>query len=211
MVNDTEQSSEQSRKKGLGELGPVWIGSIATLIVAMTGAGFFAGHAVATSTASTPSPKVITVTVTATAPAPSTPSSSAADGATPSPAAQSTVGNGTLDASYSFKLVNGYSAPLGLTAPTQAQIAASGNYDLYYNGSMEPGSSEKMVELQNGTTPTYSACTANTTFVSGLQPEVGMSACIVETSGYMAGVTVTATGTSPYSITVRVTLWKNVP
>jgi hypothetical protein len=215
IVIESEQTSQQPQKKGawgrLAELGPAWIASIGTLIVALTGAGFFAGRVTVQAAAAAPSPKIITktVTVTASASAPS-PSASTAN-QTPSPSGvTSTAGNGTQVATYSFQLVNGYNAPLGLSAPTQAQIAAGGNYDLYFNGSVAPGSGEQMLSLPNGSTPSYSACTANTLFIQNLQPAQGASFCIVETSGHMAGVTITALGSSPYSITVKVTLWKYV-
>ena len=42
-----ESSNNDKDKKGIGELGPVWITSLAALITALTGAGFFVGRSTA--------------------------------------------------------------------------------------------------------------------------------------------------------------------
>lgn len=55
--------SEGQSKKGIGELGPVWITAISTLIVALTGAGFFWGRASAPETRPSSATQTVTVTV----------------------------------------------------------------------------------------------------------------------------------------------------
>ena len=189
----------------IGELGPAWLSALAAVVVALTSAGFFAGRVSATSSHATQPPKI---TKTAPTAPPVSPGGSA------SPAALSgagTAGNGTQLGSYSFQLTETYSAPLGPTAPTQSQIAAGGAYDISYNGSVNSGTNEKMVSLPNGSTPTYSACTTGTLFEESAPTAPGTAFCIIETSGRMAGVTITSVGNSSAYIGLEVTVWKYVP
>lgn len=57
-------------KQGLRELGPAWITAISSLIVALTGAGFFAGRVTAHNTANSTAAHPSTVTVVETTPVP---------------------------------------------------------------------------------------------------------------------------------------------
>jgi hypothetical protein len=112
---------------------------------------------------------------------------------------------------YSFNLTNGYSAPLGSTAPTQAEMAANGSCDVSYNGEIYSCNQEKIISLPSGSTPTYSACTSGTIFATNISPTQGNVFCIVESSGKMAAVTVAAAGSSPnYYVSLKVTVWKYV-
>lgn len=188
----------------LAELGPAWIASLATLIVALTGAGFFAGRA--TSSPAAQAPKVITKTVTdapTTGQGSATPQTSLAGTA-------ATADDGAQLGSYSFQLSNGYTAPLGPKAPTQSQIASGGAYDIWYNGAVSPGSNEKIVSLPSGATPTYSACTTGTVFESSAPLTQGITFCIIETTGLVAGVTLTSVSTTPNYVQFKVTVWKYV-
>jgi hypothetical protein len=123
----------------------------------------------------------------------------------------STAGNGTQLGAYAFQLTNGYSAPLGATAPTQAEIASGGSCDIEYNGEIYSCNQEKIVSLPNGSTPSYSACTTGTLFVNDVDPTEGNVFCIIETSGSVAGVSVASAGSTPnYYISVKVTVWQYV-
>ena len=191
----------------IGVLGPAWLSAIAAVIVALTGAGFFAGRVSAPASPAAQPTKIITKTGPAAPPV--SPEASAAS-ASPS-GAGSTAGNGTLLGSYSFQLTNSYSAPLGPTAPTQSQIVSGGTYDISYNGDIYPGTNEKMVSLPNGSTPTYSACTTGTVFEDSAPLTQGTTLCIIETSGRVAGVTITSIGSSSQYVVLKATLWKYVP
>ena len=113
--------------------------------------------------------------------------------------------------SYSFNLTASYAAPLGPTAPPQAEITAGGYCDVQYNGVIYSCNYERIVSLPSGTTPTYSACTTGTIFVSSVNATQGNVFCIIETSGRMAGVTVAAAGSSPNNyVNLKVIVWKYV-
>jgi hypothetical protein len=211
------QSSQQPGKKSAGErfaeLGPAWIASIGTLIVALTGAGFFAGRV--TVTASSPPPKVITKTVTITASAPATAASSPSGTPTASPAASS---DGELLGSYTITLPRDGSATLGPTKPTAQQILASSGGDIiwdYEDGGapLSTGSGDQMVGLANGTTPTYQACKNSTLATNSESSNPGTAFCIIETTGRMAGITVKSVdiGVNPVNIVLNVLVWSNSP
>jgi hypothetical protein len=61
-----EPSKGKKDKKGIGELGPVWITAIAALITALTGAGFFVGRSTAPAPSSISHGTVTTTTEAAT-------------------------------------------------------------------------------------------------------------------------------------------------
>jgi len=67
-----------------------------------------------------------------------------------------------------------------------------------------------MVSLPNGSTPTYSACTTGTVFEDSAPLTQGTAFCIIETSGRVAGVTITSIGNSSAYVGLNVTLWKYV-
>src|ERR1700733_10068495 len=166
-MSDYGRSPQQETKKSgtsrFAELGPAWIGALATLIVALTGAGFFAGRA---TSQATPQPtKTVRSTVTVTA----TPVAAASAASTPGASSGSTAtsANGTVLGSYTFTLPQYDSAPLGTTAPDQAQILSGTGQDVVWNtgagGSpLETGGGDKMLNLPSGSTPTYQACTTDT-------------------------------------------------
>jgi hypothetical protein len=113
-------------------------------------------------------------------------------------------------------MVADYTAPLGTTKPTLAQMAPYGSgssYDVEFSnefGALFPASGEQMLKLPSGSTPTYAACTASTLVIEDEPANPGAAFCIDETSGLMAGATVVTTGISPTSVTLKVTLWKDV-
>ena len=143
---------------------------------------------------------------------------------TPSPAvtattrpsgATGTSANGDLLGSYTFRLGQYTSAPLGATAPTQAQILANSGDIVWNTGSggspLQPGSGEQFANLPSGTTPTYQACKADTVFSNTASPNPGTAFCIIETTGKMAGVTVASANLtqSPYYLNLHVAVWAN--
>jgi hypothetical protein len=195
----------------------------ALLAVALTAAGLVAGCSGTTSSSpaaalapkgagSTAASQAAPATPTSLSPAASPVTSPAiSPSATASPVPASTVGNGTLEGTYSVQLTEPYSAPLGASAPTQAQIAAGAACDVYYNGQLTSCNSEKIVSLPNGSTPSYSACTASTLFVDSASANQGTAFCIIETSGRVAGISVAAAGNTPsYYVTLKVSVWQYV-
>jgi hypothetical protein len=195
----------------------------ALLAVALTAAGLVAGCSGTTSSSpaaalapkgagSAAASQAAPATPTSLSPAASPVTSPAiSPSATSSPVPASTVGNGTLEGTYSVQLTEPYSAPLGASAPTQAQIAAGAACDVYYNGQLTSCNSEKIVSLPNGSTPSYSACTASTLFVDSASANQGTAFCIIETSGRVAGISVAAAGNTPsYYVTLKVSVWQYV-
>lgn len=194
----------------------------ALLAVVLTAAGLVAGCAGTASSSPSAALAPKGAGSTSSQAAPATPaslspaaspvtSSDTSPSATSSPAPASTVGNGTLEGTYSFQLTEPYSAPLGATAPTQAQIASGAACDVYYNGQITSCNSEKIVSLPNGSTPSYSACTASTLFEDSASANQGTAFCIIETSGRVAGISVAAAGNTPsYYVTLKVSVWQYV-
>jgi hypothetical protein len=207
------QQTKKSGSKRFLELGPARITAVGLVIVALAAAGFFAGRLTASPKASPTSPPVV-ITKTVTAPAAVAASS---PGAAPSDTGTATAtSNGTEVASYTFTMTANYTAPLGTTKPTLAQMAAygsGGSYDIEFSsefGALYSASGDQMRQLPSGSTPTYAACTASTLVPDNEPADPGVAFCINENSGLMAGVTVVTTGVSPTSVTLKVTLWKNV-
>jgi hypothetical protein len=211
------RKGSRGRHAGLGRAGITSLAVLGTL----TGAGLVAGcgshHAASPSSA----PTVVVTKTVAAASASATASTaavapvSASGSASPVPSGPgATTGDGTLLGTYSFQLTNGYGAPLGPAAPTQPQMVSvnsGGAFDLMYNGDIGAGSDEKMINLPNGATPTYSACTTGTAFIEGATPNKGTAFCIIETNGQMAGVVISGLGSSPATASFKVTVWKYVP
>lgn len=197
------------------ELGPVWITSITGLLAVLFGAGFFVGK-----TTGTPQTQP-TVTVTATPPAPSTSittSPTAASSPSASPAGSAASADGQLLGSYTVTLPRDGSAPLGSTAPTQAQILAGANYDIVWNyelggAPLGVGTGDQILGLPSGSTPTYQACKADTLATNTETNNPGTAFCIIETSGMMAGVVVKSVDidVNPENIVVDVQVWNNSP
>src|ERR1700691_2156793 len=215
-----QPSRRNGRRAGLGRAG---VTVLAAIIVTLTGAGLVAGCGGHGSSPSATPTVVITKTETA-APA-SAPATPATDASTPAAAvsnsaspvasgAAATTGDGTQLGAYSFQLTNGYGAPLGPSVPTQSQMVqvnSGASYDIMYNGGIAAGSDEKIVSLPNGATPTYSACTTGTAFISYPASDKGTAFCIIETNGQMAGVVVSGVSTSPAdTLSFKVTIWKYV-
>jgi hypothetical protein len=208
-MSNLDQYSRQSQKKSgmgrLAELGPAWISALAALLAALAAAGFFAGR-VSASAAPTAQPTVVVTKTMTASPAAIT---GAASPSTPSTA--NTEGNGTELGAYSFRLTNGYAAPLAASAPTQGQITqTSASYDIDFSGQIYPGSNERMISLASGSSPTYSACTSGTVFEDTAPADPGTAFCIVETSGRVAGITVASVNSSPFYLVLKVTMWQYV-
>lgn len=211
-MSDFDRYSRRPQKKTglarLAELGPAWISALAALLAALAAAGFFAGRVSASPTPTAQPTVFVTTTVT---PSPASQADSTGGPSTSSPSVGNTAGNGTELGAYTFRLTNGYAAPLGASAPTQAQITQSGtSYDVYFNGEITAGSNERIISLASGSTPTYSACTTGTVFEQSPPANQGTAFCIIETSGRVAGVTVASVGNSPYYLVLKVTTWQYV-
>lgn len=193
-VSDSRQGTPRGFFARLGELGPAWISALAALIVALTGAGFFAGRATGQPR---PSP---TVTVTV----PASPTTSTGSSSPPA----SAVGK-DLD-SYTVDLAGNYGVPLGPAKPTQSQYSADGTGDLVKTYSrIGAGGNDQMVLLPDGTTPTYRQCKSTTNFSGQIVPTTGSAFCIIETTGYIVGAIVTAVSASVNNVNLTITVWKN--
>jgi hypothetical protein len=129
----------------------------------------------------------------------------------PPPAASSASPNGTQLAKYSFDLPNEYWAPLGLTAPTRAQLTNQSQLDIQYNGELYFRSNEQILALPNSSVPTYPACAHNNQIENGglgLSAVRGTAFCVVE-SGTIAGVEVGSVNNNPAYVVLNVTIWQN--
>jgi hypothetical protein len=224
MNESLQRPSRKMNKRYLAESIARRLSRSAALAVAVTVAGLLVGCSAGSSSgaagvapngaATSPTASAAATSAQSQQPPTSAPATSApatASTATTSPAPVSTVGNGTQLGAYAFQLTNGYSAPLGPTAPTQAEMASGASCDVQYNGAIYSCNQEKIISLPNGSTPSYSACTTGTLFVSGVNATQGNVFCIIETNGSVAGITVTAAGSSPnYYVSLKVTVWKYV-
>jgi hypothetical protein len=208
-----KESSKKSWSERIGELGPAWITAIAGLCAVFVGSGYVAGHASDSEAhATAPQPTVtvtVTVTTTATATAPVTASPQSHH------ASKAATSNGSMLGSYRIDLPSGYSIPLGVSKPTQSEFDSSEQNgdldDLNYAGTdtyQELGS-DKLVQLQDGTTPTYLACINSTAFtnsISGGRLEVAF--CILE-NGKIVGVEVVSQSSTTSDYILQVTVWRN--
>lgn len=200
----------------IGELGPAWLSALAAVLVALTGAGFFAGRVSAPSNPAVQPTKIITRTVPVTA----SPAASPGVSTTPTPTSGVAVTseNGALLGSYTFTLPQYGSAPLGTSAPTQAQILGGTGQDVIWNtgagGSpLQTGGGDQMLSLPSGSTPTYQACKTDTLTSGEESYNAGTAYCIIEATGKMAGVTVVSADVSqsPWYLVLHVVIWENSP
>jgi hypothetical protein len=211
-MSEHDRSPRKSASERFIELGPAWISAISGLLAVLFAAGFFVGRSNGPQAASSPTVRPVkTVYVTVT---PTVLSSPDVPSGTVPAASASTVG-GTLLGKYTFRLPRDGSAPLAATAPTQAQIIAGGG-DVVWQTELggvplNAGSGDQIASLPNGTTPTYSACKADTLMTNSVSSNPGTSFCIIEGTGKMAGVYVQAMNLQqqPYYITLMATVWSN--
>lgn len=206
MAQDSRPPASQSKLRHIAELGPAWISAIGGLIVALTGAGFFVGHATA-------KPAVLpqqTVTVVKTVTISPSPADSLQASATSS--TNTGVGAaGTQLGSYSVNLGFGHSIPLGAAKPVQADFSTSGLGDLGTAAPADhlvfvPINGNKMLSLPGGTTPTFQACANDTVFAGQADSAPGTSFCLIET-GKIAGVIIASA--QPSYVVLNVTVWQN--
>lgn len=181
-----KESSQKGWSERISELGPAWITAVVGLCALFVGGGYAAGHA---SGAPDPAPQP-TVTVTATA---TTTVTSPVTGSPQSPpASQIAKSNDAALGSYAIELPSGYSIPLGASKPTQSQFDSS-----QQNGDLDDAQdavdtyqelgSDRMVQLQDGSTPTYHSCTSSTAFTDSISGgKLGVAFCILE-NGKVAG------------------------
>jgi hypothetical protein len=126
-------------------------------------------------------------------------------------ASQTAKPDGAELGSYTIELPSGYSIPLGASKPTQSQFDSNGqNGDLDDSGSFyQELGSDRMVQLQNGSTLTYHACTSSTAFTDTIDAgTVGTAFCILE-SGKIAGVKVVSQSTTTYDYILQVIVWRD--
>jgi hypothetical protein len=216
-LSEDKESSKKGWSERIGELGPAWITAIAALCAVFVGGGYAVGHAQdSEARASAPQPAV-TVTVTAPAAATvrattTTTTSPAASSPQSSHASHIATTNGSMLGTYDVDLPAGYSIPLGASKPTQAQFDSSqqnGDLDDLAQSYEELGS-DKMVQLPNGTTPTYQACTSSTAFTNFIiGGSLGVAFCILE-NGKIAGVEVVSQSSTSSDYILHVTVWRNV-
>jgi hypothetical protein len=206
--NADKDSSQKSWSERIGELGPAWITAIVGLIAVLGGGGYVAGHVSGTRDP-TPQP---TVTVTATVTAAATVTAQAAQSQQSPHASQNGPSNGAVLGSYTVDLPAGYSIPLGASKPTQSQFDSSEqNGDLNDNGGYyEPLGSDQMVQLPNGSTLTYRACTSSTAFTGGITVSTtGVAFCVLE-NGKIAGVEVVSESSLTSDYILQVIVWRNI-
>jgi hypothetical protein len=199
----------------INEIGPGWVASIASLIIAVTGfSAFLVGHASGENGAAQPTVTVTaqpTVTVTVTDPAPT---SSLSTGS------QNGTQKGLLLGSYEIKLAYDYSVPLSSTKPTQSQYDSTGNNgDLVYSNisaadsydfsNPGQGYNDQIVALPPGSQPTYQACSTNTTFTTSVTATVGAAFCVIETgTGRVAGVSVASLPDNSNYAILDIKIWR---
>lgn len=169
----------------------------------------------------------VTVTTTPTTQAPTAAPSTAGSAASASPPSGTAVAsptispvasapassgppNGTQLATYSFQLPNGYWAPLGLTAPTRAQLTNQSQLDIQYNGELYFGVNDQVLALPDNSVPTYQACANNNQIENGglgLNAVRGTAFCVVE-GRTIAGVEVGSVNDNPAYVVLNVTIWQ---
>ncbi|MBV1850089.1 hypothetical protein [Catellatospora tritici] len=209
-IDETNPPASPARKANPWELAPQWIVAIATLILAMTGAGFFAGKQSAPDTKATdpvaPPPAATT---------PGQPSPNPAPTPSPSPSPASAV-EGTQLGTYTLQIVRGYSVPLPDAAPPKQSeyVNSNSGEDLSFsamNNYFMPGNpSIKMVDLR--TKPlSYEACTTGTVFSGGLNNIVGTTFCLIM-PGRTIGVKIVSNGQDTKDpVGLSVTVWAGPP
>ncbi|MEV5753705.1 hypothetical protein AB0L00_38295 [Actinoallomurus sp. NPDC052308] len=201
-MSTSDKRPEKSALERFFELGPAWISAIGAALVALTGAGFFAGHA--TADKSKPQP---TVTVTETEAAGRVGAPQHPDGSdAPS------MANGAQLGTYDFTMPAGVGAPLGPKAPGQDQLVQGGTGDFYEGGEGQgfgASSGNRLFQLADGSTPTYQACRATNRLAGQVKSTPGTAFCISAT-GRMIGLRVLeASSTQPFWVKLHVTVWQN--
>jgi hypothetical protein len=183
------------------------------------GTGFLAGCSPGSSNAQPTKTVTATVTAkpsvasTASTPGSSDSSSPAASGSPDASGTASTVQSapdGRLLGSYTVDLPSNGVAPLGVKAPTQAQVIAGTNWDVQWsgNGNLYVGNGDTMVSLPDGAKPTYQSCKADTVVINAANGVSRVAFCVVEgDAGLIAGVKVTAVNSS--DVVLQVQVWSN--
>jgi TIR domain len=148
--------------------------------------------------------------------------SSSADGSPSGQPPGSPAATGTeLESSYTLPLqvTDAVAIPLGPEKPTPEQVESgwSGNltdgrdlgYYPDYESQLKAAPGEQIIQLPDGTTPTYTACTSSYNFQPYLTAKKNAAFCIEENSGRLAGVFMKYY--SLHSVTLAVTVWKSFP
>jgi hypothetical protein len=194
-------SPDEPRRRRILELGPAWIGSIATLIAALTAAGLFAVHsgdshkdpgppAGANSTPTTIGGQGGTATPATTTPTATTPDTTG-------------VAPGTQLVSFSVDLSDRYGIVVGATTsrPTPDDLV-----DFYQlNWVFFPGPTGGTIASSDKQAPGYEDCRDDTRFDNQLEVQVGNSFCYLG-HGMVAAVMVKHREHT--FVTIQVTVWQ---
>ncbi|MEE4544261.1 hypothetical protein V2S66_20055 [Streptomyces sp. V4-01] len=206
----------ENRKRGnvvatLGTIKDLLTNVVGIVTVIVSAAALFGGGAaVGHSTASSdPGPAT---TVYRTVPPTATPTPTAIVEPTTTPPVQPTtpaaVGGTELN-SYTVQIGFGHSIPLGATKPRQSDFSTTGLGDLGTAAPADhlvfvPINGDRMVSLDDGATPSYAGCAADTVFATQADSKPGTAFCLIE-SGMMAGVKITSA--HPAYVVLSVTVW----
>ncbi|ATL70788.1 hypothetical protein CRH09_36000 [Nocardia terpenica] len=208
-----EPPKTKNDKKGFGELGPAWIGAIATLITALTGAGFFVGR----STAPAPVPSAhssVTEAIQATglqqAPSAlsSVPSSPATIAVQDGPAEGTVLWTCNLDMpDYMGILVKPSSQ---CPAPVDIWTLANNGLSVAYNVGLAVGGATSTA-VSDEASPSYNDCKSTHKYFSqdlSLPGNIGKSACIIA-PGLVVAVNLVRISTNLTSsvVTLNLTVW----
>lgn len=185
----------------------VGIVTVIVSVLAIFGGGAAVGHSTASSD---PAPaRTVTVTVTpSTTPSPTLTTGDPSPSEPPTTTPPAAAGRTELG-SYTVDLGFGHSIPLGAHKPRQADFSTSGLGDL---GTANPAdhlvfvpiNNNKMLSLDDGATPDYDSCAADTVFATQADSKPGTAFCLIE-SGMMAGVKITSA--HPAYVVLSVTVW----
>jgi hypothetical protein len=175
----------------IGELGPAWIGAIATLIVALTGAGFFAGRVTAPTVTPTQ-----TVTVTPTE--------------TPGPD-HSEVPSPTGTSSIYWTGSVGFTGTSGLGLDFDTRPPSTDQTTIIYEGNELSATANAQLSLwTQSSTPSASQCQSwvtthpNTAIPS---PASGMQMCIKTDQGRYGFLHIDSSSNDQLQVTA--TIWKS--
>ncbi|WP_027344584.1 hypothetical protein [Hamadaea tsunoensis] len=208
MSDDSGHKAARPHRASPWELGPQWIIAVATLVAAMTTAGFFAGQTVERSNSQNPT--ATTAAVASSAASVPSPAASPLPSIETSPSAPA-IAPGTKIATYSFQIVRGYAVPLGDGAPKQADFVGYGTGgDIGFNGnysSLVPmDASYKMIGLE-ATPATYQGCTTSSVFVGSVQIVIGKNFCLLKPGRIIGGKVVSAGTVAGQPVGIEITVW----
>jgi hypothetical protein len=179
---------EEPQRRGwarIGELGPAWISAIAAVILALAGAGFFAGRA----TTPTPAP---TETVTVTA------------GQTP-PSSSSGTSSVYWTGPVGFSLTSGLGLDFDTKPPSYDQTTI-----VYEGNALQATANAQLSRWTQSSTPSASQCQLWVTTHPNTQiilPASGMQICIKTDQGRYGLLHIDSASTDQLQVTA--TIWNS--